>query len=327
MKKILIVRFSSIGDIVLTSPVIRTLKTNNQDLEVHFITKKAFIQAIELNPYLSKIYSFEHEIDEVIEELRQEKYDHIIDLHNNLRSIRLSLKLGVPAFRFRKLNIQKWLLVNFKYNKLPDIHIVDRYIDVLKPFHLTYENKGLDFPLNAEDEIESQKIQQIIGDDYLAFVIGGAHFTKQIPVEIFIKIADKVNRPIVLLGGKSDYKKAVEIISFVGDKRIFNACGTLSLRESAALIKHSAKVLSSDTGLMHIAAAFEKHIISLWGNTVPEFGMFPYFSEDNKHKNHLFQVSKLSCRPCSKIGFKECPKKHFNCMMNQNVDEIVECLK
>jgi ADP-heptose:LPS heptosyltransferase len=327
MKKILIIRFSSIGDVVLTTPELRTLKTNSSDFEVHYITKKAFFPAIELNPNIDKIYTIEKEIDEVISELKKEKYDFIIDLHNNLRSRRLSMQLGVNTFRFRKLNFKKWLLVNFKINKLPNYHIVDRYIETLNPLKLNYQNQGLDFPLLLEDEMEAEKIKKIIGEKYHAFVVGGAHFTKQIPVEIFIKIAQKSTLPIVLLGGKADFKKAEEIISNVSEIIFFNACGTLSLRESAAVIKYSQKVISSDTGMMHIAAALHKPIISLWGSTVPEFGMYPYFQDSEKHLSQIFEVSDLNCRPCSKIGFSECPKKHFNCMMKQDVDGIVESLK
>jgi ADP-heptose:LPS heptosyltransferase len=326
MKKILIIRFSSIGDIVLTSPVIRTIKTNPKDFEIHFITKKRFLPIVENNPYLDKIFTIEKEIDEVISDLKKENYDLIIDLHNNLRSHRLTIMLGVKCFRLKKLNFRKWLLVQFKINKLTDIHIVDRYLETIRLLDLEYQNRGLDYYILPEDESEVDNIRKIIGEKFHVFVMGGAHITKQIPTKILVKIAKSSNLPIVLLGGKEDFKKAVEISNSVNEKRIFNACGILSINESAALVKSAQKVLTSDTGMMHIAAAFHKPIISLWGNTVPAFGMYPYFPEAEKHLSQMFEVQGLSCRPCSKIGFSECPKKHFNCMMKQDVAEIIKSL-
>ena len=135
--------------------------------------------------------------------------------------------------------------------------------------------------------------------------------TKRLPVKKIISICKKISQPIVLLGGKQDISREYRIANAVGDK-VFNACGKYSLNESAAFVKHAAKIITHcDTGLMHIAAAFKKEIISVWGNTIPEFGMSPYLSDPN---SKIVQVKNLSCRPCSKLGFEKCPKGHFKCM-------------
>ncbi|PLX10714.1 MAG: glycosyl transferase [Marinilabiliales bacterium] len=316
--KFLIVRFSSIGDIVLTSPVIRCLKQQVKNAEVHFLTKEQYKPLVESNPYVDKVHCLKEDFKEMIKSLRNEHFDYIIDLHKNLRSHRLKNKLGMMAFSFDKLNWKKWLLTNFKTNKLPDIHIVDRYLESVKLFDVKNDNQGLDFfiPDNISDPIVS--IPENISTMYISIVVGAKYKTKQLPPEMVAELCNKLKLPIVLLGGKEDID-AGKYVSENSTNNIFNACGKFSLYESALLLKHSTCVISNDTGLMHISAALKKNIISIWGNTIPEFGMYPYLAGE---KSKLFEVKDLSCRPCSKIGFRKCPKKHFNCMMMQDIEAI-----
>ncbi len=330
MAKFLIIRFSSIGDIVLTSPVVRCLKQQVKEAEVHFLTKKNFAAVVEHNPFIDKKYYLGGELSSLIPELKKEKYDFIIDLHNNLRTLNLKLKLGVESFSFNKLNIEKWLLVNFKINRMPDVHIVDRYMETVKSLGVVNDLKGLDYFISQEDGKAIQKLPEEFQQGYIAFVIGAKHNTKKLPVEKIISICKKLNQQIVLLGGNEDFETGERIASATQPQAadtnrmtIFNACGKFSLNESAALIKLSTKVITHDTGLMHIAAAFKKEIISVWGNTVPGFGMYPYYG-DFKIPHLGSQVSGLSCRPCSKIGFDKCPKGHFKCMVEQDERKIAE---
>ncbi len=322
MDKILILRFSSIGDIVLTTPVIRALYKLEPRPEIHFITKRKFQSTLQHNPYIDKLYTFEKEITEIADELKNEAYDLIVDLHSNLRSNRLKLMLGVPSVRFDKLNYKKWLRVKLKYNRLPDTHIVDRYLKPVLALGAKNDGKGLDYFITDKDRKALEQLPKNFNGAYHALVIGGAHFTKQIPVEMLIEIAQASQLPMVLLGGKEDNRKAKLIKEALGDK-VWNSCGLLTLNESAAVIEKCEKVVTSDTGMMHIASAFHKDILSLWGNTIPEFGMYPYFPKGSEAKNYIFQVKDLSCRPCSKIGFDKCPKKHFKCMLDINMDEVV----
>ncbi|CAN5463033.1 glycosyltransferase family 9 protein [soil metagenome] len=330
MTKFLIIRFSSIGDIVLTSPVIRCLKQQVKDTEVHFLTKKSFASVIEHNPFIDRKIYLEGELQAIIPQLKEEKYDYIIDLHNNFRTINLKSKLGVKSFAFNKLNIEKWLLVNLKMNRLPDVHIVDRYMETVKSFGVVNDGKGLDYFISQEDGSAIQKLPAAFQQEFIAFVIGAKHNTKKLPEEKIISICKKLNLPILLMGGKEDHDsgerivKAVQLqISNLKPVLIFNACGKFSLNESAALIKHASKVITHDTGLMHIAAAFKKEIISVWGNTVPEFGMYPYYG-NFQITSHQSQVPGLKCRPCSKIGYEKCPKGHFKCMVLQDENKIAE---
>ena len=322
MIKFLIIRFSSIGDIVLTTPVIRMLKQQVPDAEIHFLTKPQFSILIENNPYIDKKHYLKPEFADTISELKNEYFDYIIDLHNNLRTSRIKSKLNLPAFTFDKLNLKKWVYVNFNKNNLPDIHIVDRYLQTTSVFDIKNDNKGLDYFIPENDNVEISNSFPKISDKYISFVIGAKHSTKQLPINKIIDICNKIELPIILMGGKEDSEKAELIISKT--KNTYNACGGFNLNQSASIIKQADSVISHDTGLMHIASAFSKKIISIWGNTVPEFGMYPYLP--NK-ESKIIQVNNLKCRPCSKIGFSKCPKKHFKCMEDINIEEIISTIK
>ncbi len=315
--KVLIIRFSSIGDVVLTTPVIRAI-AQQTDFEVHFLTKARFATVLHHNPYISKVYTIEEKLDEVLTYLKKEQYSYLIDLHKNLRSFRLRRALGVPAYHFPKYNIEKWLLVNFKVDKLPDSHIVDRYFEAAAPLSVKKDEKGLDFFLGLEDQVNIPK--SIQKEEYLVFVLGAAHFTKQIPIELFKKVIPLLKQPIFLIGGGDQRETGAHLVQLFPEK-VKNYAGELTIGQSAYLLSKAQAVLTSDTGMMHIAAAFQRPTVVIWGNTTPKLGMYPYHTV---YENR--EVSNLACRPCDKIGKKECPKGHFKCMKDQSVGEIVAAL-
>jgi len=325
VKKILIIRFSSIGDIVLTTPIVRAVKVQT-DCELHLLTKKQYEGLYYANPHVDQIHSFSKNITECLIDLKNEKFDVIIDLQKNFRSYKLKRELKVKSYTFPKLNIEKWLLVNLKINKLPDTHIVDRYFKAVEPISITNDEKGLEYYIPASDEVAPENIDSRFKDGYISFVIGGQHYTKILPPEKAAEIISKIDKPVVLLGGHEDKKRGEEIIRLVPKSDIINTCGELNINQSASLIRSSDVVITNDTGLMHIAAAFQKKIVSIWGNTVPAFGMYPYMPE-NKSNYFISEVEGLSCRPCSKLGYQKCPKKHFRCMMDQDVGGIVEAVE
>jgi len=291
-----------------------------KEVEIHFLTKNNFREVLQHNPYLSKIHVIEKNISEIIELLKQEKFDYIIDLHHNLRSFGVKRQLKVKAFTIDKLNIEKWLLVNLKLNFLPKIHIVERYLKTVEKLGIKNDQKGLDYFIAEEEKISLSSLPSTHNKSFIAFVIGAKHFTKQLPAEKIISICKKINQPIILLGGKADVEKANLIEKACGNI-IFNACGKYSISQSASLIQQANAVITHDTGLMHIAAAFRKKIFSVWGNTVPAFGMFPYLPAKG---SKIVEVKNLSCRPCSKIGYEKCPKKHFKCMKEINESEFLD---
>lgn len=320
--KFLIIRFSSIGDIVLTTPVIRCLKKQKPDAEVHFLTKQSFATIVENSPYVNKVHVLAHSWETLVHELKQENYDYIIDLHHNLRTLRLKKDLGIKSFPFNKLNIQKWIYTNFKWNLMPDLHIVDRYMRTVESFGVNNDNEGLDYFIPQKDEVKQKDIPASHHAGYIGIVIGAAHNTKKLPLEKLKELCSKIDHPVILLGGKEDNENGRQIAS-VDPVRIYNACGKFNLNESADLVRRSKLIITHDTGLMHIAAAFRKKIISVWGNTVPEFGMYPYYGK-HQAPNSKFQIDGLRCRPCSKIGFSKCPRGHFKCMRQISMDAIAE---
>jgi ADP-heptose:LPS heptosyltransferase len=318
MVKYLIIRFSSIGDIVLTTPIVRCLKNQVKDSEIHYLTKERFKTVIEANPYIDKVHTLGNNFNKVLSDLKKEDFDYVIDLHHNIRTLRVKNHLNRISLSFNKLNIQKWLMVNFKINKLPDIHIVDRYFETVNLFSVKNDNKGLDFFIKKDDEVLISQFIPGLKTPFYIIVIGGGHYTKQIPLIKILKLIESVNSPVILIGGKEDIAKAAEIEKLI-NKEIFNLTGKLNIGQSASLIKQSELIVTPDTGMMHIASALGKDIFSIWGNTIPKFGMYPYFPGKI---SKIFEVADLGCRPCSKIGYKKCPKKHFDCMMKIDYENL-----
>lgn len=322
--KFLIIRLSSIGDIVLTTPVIRCLKMQVATAEIHFLTKHSFHSIVESNPYIDKIHYLQYDLDEVIRKLQQEDFDYVIDLHHNLRTWKIKRALGKKSFSFHKLNLRKWLLTAFKVNTLPGTHIVQRYLSTVAAFGVKDDGGGLDYFIPEKDRISETDIPASHHAGYIGVVIGAAHATKQLPVAKLQQLCAGIEHPLILLGGKEDAENGDHIAS-VDPGKIYNACGKFSLNESADLVSRSRLIITHDTGLMHIAAAFKKPILSVWGNTVPDFGMYPYFGRDQKVTtlHDLFEVRPLYCRPCSKIGYRKCPLGHFKCMNNQDIAGMI----
>lgn len=324
--KILVVRFSSIGDIVLTSSVVRCLKQQLPESEIHFLTKSAFRSVVEHNPHIDRVVTIQSSIKEVTAQLKGEKYDHIVDLHNNLRTRLLSLRLRRPTTRFPKLNWEKWKLVKFKKNSMPDVHVVDRYFEAVKSLGVKSDGKRGDFFIPESEEVDIKENFRVEAREFVAVVIGAKFGTKQLPLEKLVELIDNIKDPVVLIGGPDDKQLGDTILQKAAHDQIVNTCGSYSILGSASILKQSRVVVSNDTGMMHIAACFDVPIVSVWGNTVPELGMYPY-RPSHPESFSIHEVKGLDCRPCSKIGYAECPKGHFNCMMKQDIDEIAEKLK
>jgi ADP-heptose:LPS heptosyltransferase len=315
--KFLVIRLSSIGDIVLTTPVIRCLKKQVPGTEIHYLTKKQFASLVIHNPYIDRVHLYDDNLSALIRQLKEEQFDYILDLHHNLRSQVIKSRLGILAFSFDKINFKKWLIVNFKLDRLPDNHIVDRYMDTLRLFDVENDKLGLDYFIPSADEVNTSRLPAGFETGYIALVTGAKHQTKQMPVEMMVLLCNKLEVPVVLLGGREDRNRAEEVEKQCSNT--FNACGAFNLNQSASLIKQSLLVIAPDTGLMHIASALKKPVLSVWGNTIPAFGMYPYYPGEGSFG---FEVKDLNCRPCSKLGYKACPRGHFRCMREIPVTDI-----
>lgn len=325
VRKILFIRFSSIGDIVLTSPVLRCVKAQLPDVEIHVATKPQYAALFETNPNVAKVHLLQHDMRLLISELQSENFSYVVDLHKNFRSARIRWALKKPSASFPKLNLKKYLLVRFKMNFMPDTHIVDRYFEAVKPLHVVNDGAGLDYFIPESTILPDKLLPEKFNKRYCAVVIGGQHFTKIFPAEKIVEVFMENDMSLILLGGKEDAARGEWIAAQLGSRAI-NLAGKLDLNQSALCIKNADCVLTNDTGLMHISAALQKPTVSLWGNTLPSFGMYPYMPV--KRENSLIIENKeIKCRPCSKLGHPECPEKHFDCMLTLNAKKIAEALQ
>lgn len=321
--KVLVIRFSSIGDIVLTTPIVRCIKSQlDGEVEVHYVTKRQYASILEVNPNVDKVYSIEKSTAEVIDQLKAEQYDYIIDLHKNLRSSQIKRKLKIIDFTFDKLNIEKWLLVNFKVNKLPDIHIVDRYFEAVKPLGVVNDEKGLDYFIPEDQKMNRKDWPEPFHGKYVVLVIGAKQIGKKPTVDQWVSIIQRIEQPVVLIGGPEDTKEAQQIIALTNGANVLNLVGTLNLHQSASVVQQADIIVTPDTGMMHIASAFKKKIISIWGCTIPQFGMYPYLANES---SVMIEPHNAPKRPCSKLGDKcKCDPP---CIERVSVDEIVEAVK
>lgn len=305
-KKILIVRLSSLGDILLTTPLIRSLKKENPQTEIHFLLREEYRDVLINNPYISKLLTLKREypILKTKTMISENDYDLLIDLQNNFRSENLTTGLSCPKVKFKKLSWQKFLLVKFKINKLKDAGTIpERYAAAIEGFQL--DNEGLDlFTENKPSEILIEK-NKLIG-----FCPGSRHFTKMWPKEYYIELGNKLignGFKVTLFGGKDDQKTCGEISSNISE--CINLCNDNDILQTAADMKMCRAIVCNDSGLMHAACGVKVPVIAIFGSTVKEFGFVPYRS-----KNLILENKSLSCRPCSHIGRSSCPKHHFKCM-------------
>ena len=324
-KKILIIRLSSIGDIIWTTPVIRCVKTQLNDVELHFCTKIQYKSLVESNPYIDTVHYLTDDLKPLIHTLKKEKFDHIVDLHKNIRTLLMKIQLGVSSTSYNKLWIQRFLFTNFQIDFMPNIHVVDRYMGAVKSLGVTNDGKGLDYIIPENEIVEITSLPKKFQKGFITYVIGGTGYTKILPFEKMVELCDKINRPILLIGGKEDFEAGEKLQQFFEpteeskvfeeglkqmNKRtiVYNGCGKYSIGQSASLIKQSDFVFGHDTGLTHIGAAFKKTVYSIWGGTVPN----NFYSYGTRF--YLLENKKLNCRPCSKSGINKCPKGHFKCM-------------
>lgn len=321
MKKVLVVRFSSIGDVVLTTPVLRCLHEQT-GAEVHFLTKAAYAPLVAYNPHVQVVHELRDSLRKLLPELKRQNFDVLVDLHRNWRSRMVQMALGKPTLGFEKLNFQKWLLVNFKWNLMPQCHLVHRYLAAVEPLGVKDDKYGLEIFL--PQTLPPLSVQ--LPAEYVAFAVGGAHATKRMPVEKMKEVLKQLDLPVVLLGGPAEAETGKALSATFGEGKIIDLCGRTTLLQSALVIRDAAAVLTHDTGMMHIAAAFRKPIVSVWGNTVPAFGMYPYYGDD-PDRSTVFEVKGLPCRPCSKLGHRRCPRGHFNCMHLQDANAIARAVR
>ncbi len=326
MPKILVIRFSSIGDIVLTTPVFRCIKKQLTDVELHFVTKLSYKIVTAHNPYIDKFHYFDNDLALLIKELKKENYDYVVDLQNNVRSLKIKLALRKRSFTIDKLNVEKFLLTQLNINIMPGMHITQRSLKTVEPLGINDDGLGLDYFIPQKDIVSEHDIPTSHIAGFIAIVIGATYFTKKLPVHKLKELCTNIQHPVILLGGKEDAAAGEEIAS-ADNVKIYNACGKFNLNESADLVRQSKLVISHDTGLQYIACAFKKPILAIWGGTSPKLDVEPYygklFMESQSRPVYENILLNLPCQPCSKFGTHTCPLEHFNCMEKQDIDSIL----
>jgi ADP-heptose:LPS heptosyltransferase len=310
--KILVIRFSAIGDVLLTFPILQGLKNKYPEAEIHVVTKKEQAQLFDLLPFHVHQWVFSGDLIATARSIRRHKFDRVIDLHNNLRTLLLQVLSAKSHWkRVRKYNVLKWRITTFKKKNLIVPHIVTRYAkaaeveEYLTPLALQLPKENVpDLPEN-----------------YIAWVVGAKFKTKQFPFEKIRETLAACDLPVVILGGKEEMHLGEALEREFA--QVINKAGKTTIQEAAGILAWAKAVVTNDTGLMHLASFFNKPMLAIWGNTMPAFGMYAYQMEKVIHA----QVSDLSCRPCSKIGYKECPKGHFRCMLQHNTTELAQHIK
>jgi ADP-heptose:LPS heptosyltransferase len=339
--RLLFIRFSSIGDIVFTTPAIRCAKQQIPGVEIHFLTKAAMKAVTVANPYIDHFHYLDKDLNVTINQLKACNFDYIIDLHKNYRTYQIQKALGVPSISYKKLSLQKFLLTKLHMNFMPMRHIVDRSLDALSNLGIVNDGKGLDYFIPKETVLQSNTLPDAFASGYITMVIGASYATKKLPVSALQNLCHKIPYPIVLIGGNEDAEEgaAVEAINPI---KIFNACGKFNLHESAILVKQSRTVISHDTGFLYIACAFHKKTVAIWGGTSPALQVEPYYptgqQESKKTLNEATELTRLNniewyfnaivpnlpCQPCSNYGTKHCPQGHFACMKQQDLQSIAD---
>ncbi|MVM37814.1 glycosyl transferase [Spirosoma sp. HMF3257] len=309
--KILVLQFASIGDVVLTTPVVRSLKQQLPNAIIHFCTKQAYQSIVENNPRIARAHFVDGNLFRLLKELRAEQFDYVIDLQNTFLTSLIKATTGSRSYSIEKQSFREWLYIRWKVNAMTEQHIVDRYMATIQPLGVENDGRGLDYFIPYKDEVETNWLPETHQNGFVAYAIGGQSLTRRLPVLRMIELCIKINYPVILLGDKADRKVGDEIVQAIGERQIYNACGHFNLNQSASLLQRARVVFSHDTGLMHIAAAFRKKVYSIWGSTTPQFGFYPY-----KTPHVRLETPGLGCRPCSASNSGNCPMKHFKCMNN-----------
>ncbi len=328
--KVLVICGSSVGDVVFSTPVIRVLKVQLDDARVHCLVKPHLSFLLDENPYIDKIHVAGTSFRETWRDLEKEKFNLTVNLGTE-RSWMLSRLVAPASLTPPRDYRQRWLMINFGINQLPNLHVTDRMLKAIEPLKIKGDELGLDYFIPEKDRVPATWLPVPFQKGFVAFCLGASYNTRKLPLDKMIELCDKINRPVVLLGGDEDMEAGNAIHTFFEkqtsspwekglrelNKRtiVYNACGKFNFNQMASLVKQASAVFTFDSDFIPVASAFRKEIFGLWGNTIPLFGRYPYRTRFTVLENNA-----VTCRPCSSKGFTDCPKGHFKCMRNITFD-------
>jgi heptosyltransferase-2 len=314
--RILLVRFSSIGDLLLTTPLLRALRVRHPRAQITMVVREDLAETVRHNPRLSSLVTWRRgsPLSELAATLRQEEWTHRLDLHGSLRSLALRQLVGGSWTTYPKHRVRRTLLIRTHGARGGALGAVtERYFAAARDLDVTPDGGPAEFFTTQEMEAGARDFLAAAGlgehRPLVALAPGAAHFTKRWPVEHWEALVRRLrtSNDLVILGGPSERALGDQVAAAGGDRAV-NAAGAFSLGGSAALLKQAKALVSGDTGLLHLATAVGTPVVGLYGPTVEAFGFFPY-----QARARVLQRD-LPCRPCSSHGGAECPEGHHRCL-------------
>ncbi|MFA5011344.1 MAG: glycosyltransferase family 9 protein [Ignavibacteria bacterium] len=308
VKKILVIRLSSFGDIVLTFPFLNELRRLYPDTQIDYLVKEQYSELVRLHKFVDNIISFS---DNLKDNLNKNNYDVVFDLQANFKSSRI-IPSNRKVFNVRKETWKKHLLVYTKINLLQEpIPVYRKYLNALKEFNSTAKTE-------FSNSAQKLSVTDYVSGKYAVLSPSSKHFTKRFPKEFYVDILKDANIKFVLTGDNNHTDKEICGYLVQNLKNSINLCGKLSYSELAGVLKDAQFVVCNDSGVFHLAEALGKKTFVTFGSTVREFGFFPQLAT-----TEVFEILGLKCRPCSHIGRSKCPKAHFKCM-NMIDNELIK---
>lgn len=324
--KVLIICGESIADVVFSTPVIRAIKVELDDVNLHALFPLGISFLADENPYLDHVHRYEKgSFRKLLRDLKQQKFDIVVNLRTDWTSRLLCFLLFTKTYTYNSTRWKQWLMVNLKINQLPNLHHVDKMILALKTLGVKGDELGLDYFIPEKDKVLMEWLPEEFRKGFVAFAISAPYSTRKLPVDRMIELCDKINKPIILLGSAEDattgevintfFQRGLSVVWEKGllelNKKtiVYNACGKFNFNQMASIIKQSWAVFTFDNDFVPVASAFRKEVFALWGNTILLFGRYPY-----RTKFTVLESNSVACRPCSVHGFNKCPKGHFKCM-------------
>lgn len=339
LNKTLIIRFSSVGDIVLSSLLVRTLRYRFPQIHIDFLLKSEYADLVRYSPHVDRVIEFPPggslgDLVRLRRAIREERYDLIIDIHDSIRSRILSFGAG-RTVRVNKRKVARWLLVNLKRDLYSSFGgapgVAERYLETVHAFGVRDDGGGLEVHVPPET---GERVRLLLrdrgllpGNQAIGLCPSAKHANKMWLKERFaetaVALAQRHEAPVLLFGSAEEAPRCSEIAALVEaaspDARVVNLAGVLSLLETAAAMDHCGVVITNDSGLMHIAAARKRKVVALFGPTVWQFGFFPFGTTST-----VIEHPALSCRPCTHIGLPDCPRGHFRCMRDLESGTVIQ---
>ena len=320
MLRVLLVRFSSIGDIVLTTPLVRALKHRHEDAQLIYVTKRAMAPLVADNPHLSHVVALEpgESLPHLARRLRAFHPTHGLDLHGSLRSAALRLLVRCRWSGYAKRKVVRATLIATKLDLYRGrVPVAERYFEAARRLDVRPDGRPPEFFLGAaaRDRVARWLAERGLADAPLAALApGAAHATKRWPIAHWQALAGRLRAAgyrIVVLGGPDD-RGAARQLAGLGD----SAAGEFTLQETGACLARAKVLISGDSGVMHMATGVGTPVVALFGPTVEAFGFFPYRGRATVLEQDL------SCRPCSAAGTARCPLGHHRCLVELAPDAV-----